>query len=646
MRNASARWIEARGRWRLRSRAAALILAPMLAFALAGPASAIEILGFKLFENKADEETPIVDPLSYTVSLELVDGGEDGGLRDRLEAASALVSGAGKPVSGSVGLVSRASSDFEQLLAVLYEDARYGGIVRIVLDGRPLKDLPPDADLSASGPVTVQIVVTPGRQFHFRNIRIDSDDGVYRDPQSYGLVTGEVAGSMAILSAEEALVGELKNSGHPLAEVTDRDVVADHASAAIDLVLSLAPGPMAPFGETSVEGATEVDPAFVREMTGIVAGETYDPGQMKAAANRLRSLDVFSSVTVRGRDQLDENGSLPVDVTVSERKHRFIGAGATFSSTDGGGLEAYWGHRNLFGRAEKLRVEGSVSGLGETGAAKDLTYRGALLFEKPGIFGPASKFSSRLSVAQENPDAYRRFSVAGFAGISRELNDKQTVSAGLDVEYAKLADSFSANLETLTVALPIEFVHDARDNRLNPAAGYRLVAGVEPAWETLGSNVFVKVRGEASVYRALDEARRLIVAARLAGGSIIGSDLAGVPANRRFYAGGGGSVRGYGYQGIGPRDALGRPTGGRSMLEGSLEARIGVSENVGIVPFIDAGMVSADSYLAGAQLRLGTGVGIRYATPFGPLRLDVAVPLNKGPLDPDYGVYAGIGQAF
>ncbi len=157
---------------------------------------------------------------------------------------------------------------------------------------------------------------------------------------------------------------------------------------------------------------------------------------------------------------------------------------------------------------------------------------------------------------------------------------------------------------------------------------------------------FVKFRGEGSAYYSLDTDGRFVLAGRTVAGSIVGADLAEIPADRRFYAGGGGSVRGYAYQGIGPRDARGQPTGGLSLLEGSVEMRFAVTEKFGIVPFVDAGTVSTKAFPDFSEVRAGAGVGIRYLTPFGPLRVDAAVPLNPGPGDPDFGIYAGIGQAF
>jgi len=651
MLNAPSCFAQVRGWFRLRLQKAALfiVLAGLTtATAIFAPTSAkaIEIFGLKLFEPAADEGVTVVDPLNYTVTLNIEGEGGDEGLRTRLEGASELIQSKEKPVSGSVGLISRSNSDFEQLLGALYEDARYGGVVRVRVAGRPLEDLPPDTDLTSFEPVPVEITVVPGPQFTFGTVRLEGGEGADLDPVTFGLIEGFPARSTTILDAENKIVDTLRRQGRPLAEVSDRDIVANHSAGMLDVVLFVSPGPIAAFGGTSVEGASKVDSGFVAYMAGISPGKTYHPDELEASERRLKSLETFSSVTVRGADELDESGAVPVQVSVVERKFRYIGLGATFSSTEGGGLEAYWGHRNLFGRAEKLRVEGSVAGLGDTTRFGDLTYRGALLFEKPGVLGRATTFKSQLAIAQEDLDAYRRFSVIGKAGLTYDRTKRQTFSAGIDVEYARITDGFAANRKTLTTALPLEFVFDARDDKLDPKSGFRLLTHVAPAYEAYQGNAFVTVRGEASAYRALDEAKRFVVAGRLAGGSIIGSPLSGIPANRRFYAGGGGSVRGYSYQGVGPKNAAGNPTGGKSYFEASAELRINVTEKIGIVPFIDAGAVSAGSAFENARIRTGAGIGLRYATPFGPLRVDVAVPLNRDPTDPKYGIYAGIGQAF
>jgi translocation and assembly module TamA len=650
MLNALSHIAPARDRSRLRLRAVALltllpVILPVAAVGVPQPAAAFEIFGLKLFE-KEEGTIPVVNPLNFQVSLELR-GGDNPDLREKLESASALMREADKPVPGSVGLISRTRSDFEQLVGVLYEDGRYGGVVKVTLAGKPLETLPPDADLKPFEPVPVVFIVEPGPQFTFGNVAVRREDGAELNPADYGIEPGETAYSTEVINAEERVVEAMRQLGRPLAKVAGRDIVADHDNNRLDVTITVSAGPVAPFGPTTVDGTEDVDRDFVAYMTGIEPGETYDPDELDAAEKRLKALEVFSSVTVRGADSLDENGAVPVDVNVAERKFRYLGLGATFSSIDGGGLEGYWGHRNLFGRAEKLRIEGSVSGIGSTSEYADLAYHGAILFEKPGVIGPASTFTSSLSVDQENPDAYRRFSVTGAAGVKYQLTEKQTLSGGVELEYARLTDAFVTNKKTLTAAVPLEWVYDGRDDKLDPKSGFRLLAHLEPAYEFNEGNAFVTVKGEASAYRALDEAKRFVVAGRVAGGSILGTgNLADVPANRRFYSGGGGSVRGYAYQGIGPKDFNGDPIGGLSYMEANAELRIGVTDKIGIVPFLDVGAVSAGSALEDAEFKAGAGVGLRYKTPFGPLRVDVAVPLNPGPGDPDYGIYAGIGQAF
>ena len=269
------------------------------------------------------------------------------------------------------------------------------------------------------------------------------------------------------------------------------------------------------------------------------------------------------------------------------------------------------------------------------------------MFEKPGVIGPASKFFANAKTVYEHPDAYDKFSVKAGAGVEYELTKTQKVSAELAVEWSKVQDAFNpAGERHLLVSIPLQYVFDNRDNRLDPKKGFRALAYAEPTYDILTGTTFLKAKGEASAYHAVDSAGRFVLAGRVAAGSIVGASLEDIPADRRFYAGGGGSVRGYGYQGIGPKAADGTPLGGRSFTEASLEMRIGITDTFGVVPFIDVGSVSTSQVPSFSGMKAGAGLGIRYLTPFGPLRIDAAVPLNREPGDPRFGIYAGIGQAF
>ncbi|MGB3538245.1 MAG: autotransporter assembly complex family protein [Mesorhizobium sp.] len=607
-----------------------------------GSAAAFELFGIKLWNSASDkEDAEIVDPLRYSVNIEVPDADKD--LRKKLEAASALKGDEERPVSGSLGLMTKARSDREQLVAALYANAYYEGVVDITIDGKSLDELPPDAEFSGPQPVPVVVTIQPGRKFVLGNIRLEGDAAGLMGAD-YGLIAGGDASSVAVLKAEARIVRALKEEGRPLAKVTGREIVADHATSTLDVTLTLAAGPVAGYGETTVEGTQAVDRDFTAYMAGLKPGKRYSPEDIDEARERLLALEVFNSVTLKEADKLDAAGNIPIGVQVSERKFRYFGVGGTFSNTEGLGVEGYWGHRNLFGHAEKLRIDGAISGIGSNAIGK-LNYNAGIMFEKPGVIGPASKFFANLKTVYEHPDAYDRFSTKGGFGVSYELTPRQTVSAELSLDYSKITDSFGKH-DYLIASVPLQYVFDNRDDKLNPTKGFRALAYAEPSYDLLNGATFVKLKAEGSAYRALDSASRFVAAGRAAIGSIVGASLQEVPADRRFYAGGGGSVRGYAYQGIGPKAADGQPIGGLSWFETSIEMRYRVTDTIGIVPFVDAGTVSTKQFPDFADVKVGAGVGLRYITPFGPLRVDAAVPLNRGPGDPRFGIYAGIGQAF
>ncbi|MXN48773.1 BamA/TamA family outer membrane protein [Shinella kummerowiae] len=617
--------------------AAALALGPVSVTS----ASAFEIFGMKFFE-KEEETTAVIDPVNYTLTLN--PGTDDDDLKEAIENTARLKQDEGTPVSGDLGLVIKARDDRDRILAALYENARYGGVVNVTIDGQDLDSLPPSPEFGRRGSIPVSISVEPGPVFTFGDVAF-SGDAEGRNPADYGLVPGARADSTLILKAGEQVVVDLKAEGRPLAKLIERNATADHKTQTVDVVIAAEGGPIAPVGEVGVTGTKTVDANFVQRYSRINAGQPYSPEALNKAAERLRTLGVFSSVTIREADKLAPDGSLPMTIEVSEGKHRYFGVGAQYSNTDGIGLQGYWGHRNLFGEAESLRLEGSVNRIGESDLG-NLDYSTAILFSKPGAFGPASTFNASLKASIVDPDAYKAFTTTAAAGVAVELSDRDTVSAGGELMWSDVEDAFGKN-KYLTASIPIEYVRDTRDDKLNPTEGYRLLINAKPSYETYRGTFFSSFEGAITGYQALGAEDRVVLAGKVAGGTIIGGDkLSDIPATRRFFLGGGGTVRGYGYQEISPRNGKDELLGGRSYVAASAEVRIGVTETIGVVPFIDVGTVSTDEVPDFNDIRAGAGVGLRYATPFGPLRLDVAVPLNKYPGGTSFGIYAGIGQSF
>lgn len=605
-------------------------------------AYAFKIFGITLFGSD-EEEQQVLDPVTFAVTLNAP--GADTKLEQSLNNSSLLAAEPEKPASGDLGLLIRARDDRERLVAALYENARYGGTVKITVAGQDIDSIPPNPTFNRSAPVPVVIDVTPGPVFTLGNVRLEGDVAG-RDLEQYGLVTGGDAGSLAIIKAGNKLVEDLKAEGRPLAELTTRQAVANHANNSVDLTMAAVGGPVAPLGDVSIKGPRTVDADFIRRYSRLNGGEAYSPEKLRKAADRLRKLSVFSSVSIKEASALAPNGSIPLTIEVSEGKHRYLGVGAQYSTTEGIGLQGYWGHRNLFGRAESLRIEGAVSRLGEASNAKDMDYSAGIIFTKPGVITPETTFTASLKAKTEHPDSYDARSVTGYAGFSYEFNDYDTASAGFEVEWTDTDDAFGNN-QYLTTSVPLEFVRDMRDDKLNPTEGFRAAVSAKPSFEALNGTIFSTFEGSTTGYKGLGSDDQVVLAGKIAGGVLIGaSSLEDVPATRRFYAGGGGSVRGYSYQEISPYNDAGEATGGRSYIVSSVEARIKVTETIGLVPFVDAGVVSSDFAPDFSDFRAGAGLGLRYATPFGPLRLDVAMPLKKYEGGSSFGIYAGIGQAF
>ncbi|MFD1327946.1 autotransporter assembly complex protein TamA [Mycoplana ramosa] len=621
------------------SLAAAIALAILPAAAT--PAMAFKIFGMRFFESDA-EEAEVIDPVNYSLTFET--GTDDDELKKAIEASALLKQDEGQPVSGDLGLVIKARDDRDRILATLYQKARYGGVVDIRINGTPLDSLPPIPDFPP-GSVPVAVTVRPGPAFTFDSVAF-SGDAAGRSPADYGLTRGARADSTLIIKAGERVVADLKAEGRPLAKLTDRTAIADHKTNTVDVVIAAEGGPVANVGDVAVTGAKGVDPGFVKYYSRINAGQPYSPEQLTRAADRLRRLGVFSSVTIREAEALAPDGTLPMTIEVSEGKQRYLGVGAQYSTIDGFGLQGYWGHRNLFGRAESLRIEGTINGIGEGSGFDNIGYTAGFLFAKPGAFGPASTFTASLKAAIADTDAYYAKSLTLAAGAIFELTDRDTLSIGGEGGWVDVNDPFGDNTYLLA-AVPIEYIRDTRDDKLNPTAGYRAMINAKPTYEFDHSTFFSSFETSGSVYQALGAEERVVLAGRIGAGTIVGAPtLPDIPAPRRFYLGGGGTVRGYGFQDISPLNSKGERLGGRSYVLASAEVRFNVTEKIGIVPFIDAGTVSRDEIPDFSDIRAGAGIGLRYATPFGPIRLDVAVPLNPYDDGDTFGIYAGVGQAF
>jgi len=475
-------------------------------------------------------------------------------------------------------------------------------------------------------------------------------------PRIVKIEPGDPARAADILAAQARIVDYFRAQSRPFAKVTGQNPVVTHPAQVMDISLTVDPGPRAGIGEITVRGAENVDPAVVRSFIYTEPGDPYSPAALASMRKSILNVEALSSVRIREGETLDAYGNLPLFVDITERQPRVIGASVQYSTTDGPALRAYWAHRNLFGGAERLRLEGNLFYLTEDGGVadkekdfqwEDLGGRFRASFLKPALWGTRNDFLAEALVERDRTEGYTSRLVNGTAGIRHRFSDTFSIQGGIEYEKGQTTDILGQVDYTL-VGLPLSVTYDSTDNTLDPTRGMKLIASVTPYPNFLGSSVPMTItKGTASAYFSIDEESRYVLAGRLGLGSIIGADLEDIPANRRFYAGGGGSVRGFGYRTLSPR-FLDEPIGGRSLLEASLEARIKVTDTIGIVPFVDAGTAFEESYPDfGESIRVAAGLGLRYYTGIGPIRLDVATPLRreKGD-DRSFAIYVGIGQSF
>lgn len=612
-------------------------------------AQAFEFFGIKLFEEQSeiDAEAVIGDPQPYTAELTTSATDE---LEQAIRGASALIREQGEPASGAAGLLARARGDYRRILGALYERGYYGGTISIRVDGREADQLPPDAALG--DPAVVAVRVEPGPLFHFDRIGIvnrapatvDPDDEVTL-PEQVGFGRGEPARSSVVLKAEQLAVEAWRQLGYADAKVTGREVVADHATRTVDVTINVVPGRHAVVGPVRVSGNDRMDPDFIVQQTGLEPGAEYDPDDIARAEKRLARLEVFRAMRVQAAGEVGHDGVLPFEVVVEEQAQRRFGVGATYSNIDGLGLEAFHLWRNLFGRAERLRLDAKIAGINVPIDTAAFDYAFGATFTKPGFLNPDNDLIAAVAAERTVLPRYIETSVNARVTLLQYLTDELSLSGGAFYERSQFEDSFGTRDFSLA-GLTGGVTWDTRDVAADATEGFFVEAKAEPFYEFNYGNPGLLATLEARAYLSLFPDDRFVLAGRAKVGALLGPALSEMPPDRLFFAGGGGSVRGYGFRSIGVDQPGGTVTGGRYLLEGSLEARYKVTSDIGVVGFVDGGYVAAETFPSIDELRVGVGVGLRYYTGFGPLRLDLALPLNKRTGDPDYAIYVGIGQAF
>jgi len=652
---------------------AGLATSLVVAFCAGSPdrAQALDLDIFGWFSDKPP--APSEQALSYKLEFQLPDDASDA--KQSLQDASNLYRLRQEPPPDGRSLVRRAQGDLGPLLDAMWGSGYYNATVEIrVADVL----VPSGADVEAaaraaenlrnSAVVPITVTIVPGPLFKIRNVNV-VETRTNRPfslgelpPRFIKIEDGQPARAGDIRAAEAVMIDHFRAQSYPLVKATRIEPVVYHRLNVLDVTFYIDRGPKAPIGDVTLAGQSEVDPKVVKSFIYIRRGDPYSPRVLEDTRKSILQVPAIGSVRFREGEQLDSEGMLPLTAEVGDRKKRVIGFSARYSTLDGPLLHGYWQHRNLFGGGESLRLESDLF-LRPDGTSSlldslrhfdgsDIGGRVKATFMKPALGGSRNDLLVDAMVERDatGGDQYGGYTsdrFVGNIGIRHRFSRTFSVQAGLAGEFGRTEDTLGVVNYTL-VGVPVSVTYDSTDQLLDPTRGMRIAASVTPYPGFLGSSVgLVETRGRASAYYSFDEDARVVLAGMLGVGSIVGPKLSDIPSTHRFYAGGGGSVRGFRYQSLSPLGPTGQVVGGRSLFEASVEARVKVTDTIGLVPFFDMGNAFDAAYPDfNETLRYSAGLGLRYYTAIGPIRVDVALPINRRPGDSSYGIYVGIGQAF
>ena len=634
--------------------------------ALPEPARAFDLFG--LFGSEPEPPAPSPTALPYAAKIS---GTDDSDVLTALQDASALYRLRQEAPPDGEGLVRRAEADMLKLADVLSGYGYYQGRVEVRIDGVPVAPGRTDTAVRAAerwrnrSLVPVKVAIDLGPLYTLRRITVRDRAGrpfpeEVLPPRLTRVDDDVPARSATVLAREAAIVDNFRAQSHPFAKVVSRDPVVDDSAHVMDVTFILEPGPKAGIGAVSVRGAEGLDPATIRSFIYAEPGDPYSPQAVSAIRRSVARLEGIGSVRVREGTELDADGNLPLFVEVSEREKNLIGVSARYSTVDGPGVRAYYANRNLFGGGETFRIDADLYylGLGYDPFAQQRKQAGigtnglggrlSATYVQPALWGTRNDFLANAFVTREVQQSYL-VDGGGISGaIRHRFSDTFSAQIGLDAQAGRSQDALGT-VKYRLIGVPASVTYDSTDSLLDPTKGFRAIASLAAYPGGISDPGILVAKAQGSTYYSLDDESRFILAGRVGFGSVSGAKLGEIPDNFRFFAGGGGSVRGYPYRTLGPIGPFNLPIGGRSLLEASVEARIKVTDTIGVVPFFDAGTAFASSLPNFDEtIRKSVGIGLRYYTGIGPIRADLAFPLDayKGGHVRPAVLYLSLGQAF
>jgi translocation and assembly module TamA len=594
---------------------------------------------------------------------------------DTLKETSDLRSLRSAPVS-PFGLIARAHADMDRLKTVLESFGYYESVVTIKINGMELSAPGLGAALTALPKGTnanVEVSFNLGTLYQLRRIDIEGEvPESINAPAVLGLTTGQPAVAANVLAASARLQSTLQEQGYAFAKVPPPVAYEAADAPVLDLTFHVEAGQKVTIGEVRIEGLRRTHERVVRRRLTLQTGDLYRPSAIDRARHDLLALNVFGQVSVQIGTEADAAGGVPVTFVIRERPRHAVSLRAEYSSDLGGSGGATWTDRNVLGNADQLSFAASVINLGgssTTGIGYDINTKYLI----PDFLQRDQSLQVTVAAIKQHLEAYDQTSKSVGFSVTRKLSNVWSISMGVTASDETISQIVSVTTDAngqvvedretffyTLVAVPVALSYDSTNLVApldDPVHGIRGSLSVTPTLAIGHPNsTFIITQLRAAAFFDLAELLSTapggsVLAARALLGKAQGASQLSLPPDQRFYAGGSATIRGFAYQSVGPKfPGTDNPTGGTAISAVGLEFRQRLFTTWGVAAFIDAGQTSDTLRLIPNNLQAGAGVGVRYYTPIGPLRFDVAVPINPTPGESSvqgrYQVYIGLGQAF
>lgn len=558
----------------------------------------------------------------------------DAGLRGAITRA---VGEADRPIENRFEARRRARVAAEDADQALRSEGYYAGQI--------------EPDVSEADPPRALIRVSPGRRFVIGTAAIawqgeaPGAEAARVAETALGLSPGAPARSVDVIAAEGRAVAAITARGYADAEARPREVIVDHADQTMRPTYRIAAGPLVRLDQVNLRSPGRTRAGWLAGLAPWTPGDVYDPSDVAELERRLLDTGVFDNVTVAlaPRDDAAPGDLRPVIVTLAERKPRTIEAQASYATTDGVGATARWSHYNRLGRADMVSLLGQLS---------ERDSRGEVELSLPHWRRPQQTLRVVTAVYRERTDAFDETGAGVRLDVTRRYGRTSYATLGASADFGR-TDELSARTgstlgrDLVTLAALGDVALDRSNDPLNPTRGWRVSARLEPTLILGDTNLpYLRAVAQGTYYQSLDSKAATVLAGRVRLGRIINGTVDQIPASQRFYAGGGGSVRGFPFQAVGPRLADDTPRGGVFLFESAFEVRRDLTERWGFAAFVDAGAVGSSGAVDFGDLAVGAGVGVRYNLGFAPIRIDIATPVTRRRGNPAFQLYLSIGQSF